>query len=159
MSSYRKIADGQELSILVHRQQSSFYCLSLTEVSAVTILEFLTTTAWTWVVWSWHLIFDIRRSVHLLCTFSRVLSRCSCLIWIGEIFFLLIVALTPLFWSSLLHFFVLHFRNLRTHQDAGCLVIHLVNHAVPKFRTLQFEDKQRVFLFVRSILHTVPQVV
>ena len=76
-----------------------------------------------------------------------------------QVIFLLVIALTSLCRGSLTNLLLLHFRNLTAHQDARRLVVHVVNHAVPELRTLQFEDQQRVFLFVRSVLHAVSQFV
>ena len=76
-----------------------------------------------------------------------------------QIVFLLVVALTSLCRGSLTNLLLLHFRNLTAHQNARRLVVHVVNHAVPELRTLQFEDQQWVFLLVRSILYTVAKFV
>ena len=54
---------------------------------------------------------------------------------------------------------LLHFRNTATHKNAHDTIVHVVDHRVKQFHTLEFEDEQRVFLFVRSILHTVLQFV
>ena len=59
--------------------------------------------------------------------------------------------------SSLLY--LLHHRNLGTHENADRAVVHGVDHVVEQLDGLQLEDEQRVFLLVRCILYRVLQLV
>ena len=131
----------------------------------MTILKLLATATWTRIVTSRHLaLHDRFATLSLSC--PCVLCGSSSLVGVSKLFFLnvafclYILRLFPsrlLCWSLL--WCLLHFRNTATHKNAHDAVIHIVDHGVKEFHTLEFEDEQRVFLFIRGILHTVFQFV
>ena len=116
------------------------------------VLEFLATTAWTWVVASGKLVLD-ERSARLLTT--GVVSSGGSLIGILKLL-LVEVALglgvlrLLLAWHLLRSFLwsLLHFWNAAAHEYADDTVVHVVDHVVEQLNTLEFEDEQRVFLLV-----------
>ena len=119
------------------------------------ILELLAGTAGTGVVASGQLLLH-NRGAGLLGT--GVLSCGTCLVGVGHLLLVqvllalgVLVALGALFGGSLLY--LLHFWDGTTHQDRHDAVVHVVDHGIPHLGTLQFEDEQRVFLFVAGVLH------
>ena len=116
------------------------------------VLEFLATTAWTWVVASGKLVLD-ERSARLLGT--GVVSSGGSLVGILKLL-LVEVALglgvlrLLLAWHLLRSFLwsLLHFWNAAAHENADDTIVHVVDHVVEQLNTLEFEDEQRVFLLV-----------
>ena len=116
------------------------------------VLEFLATTAWTWVVASGELVLN-ERSARLLGT--GVVSSGGSLVGILKLLLVEITlglgVLRLLLTRHLLRSFLrslLHLRNTTTHEYADDTVVHVVDHVVEQLHTLEFEDEQRVFLFV-----------
>ena len=58
----------------------NFFIRLLTDIATMTILKFLATTTWTWVVWTWHLVCTIWSVVYFLCAFAGVMLCCSNLV-------------------------------------------------------------------------------
>ena len=116
------------------------------------VLEFLATTAWTWVVASGKLVLN-ERSAWLLGTgvvssggsLVRILKLLLVEVALGLGVLRLLLA-WHLLWSLLRS--LLHLRNTTTHEYADDTVVHIVHHIVEQLHTLEFEDEQRVFLFV-----------
>ena len=99
----------------------------------MTVLEFLTGAAGTWIVTAGKLILD-NRCARLLGT--GVVLGCSLLVAVDELLLTnlllrlgILLALGVLLGSSLLH--LLHLRNLSAGKDRGDAVVHLVDHGVP----------------------------
>ena len=116
------------------------------------VLEFLATTAWTWVVASGELVLN-ERSAWLLGT-SVVCGSC-CLIGILKLLLVKValglgVLRLLLAWHLLRSFLwsLLHFWNAAAHENADDTVVHVVDHVVEQLNALEFEDEQRVFLLV-----------
>ena len=116
------------------------------------VLEFLATTAWTWVVASGELVLN-ERSAWLLTT--GVVSSGGSLIGILKLLLvevalglgvLRLLLTRHLLWSLLRS--LLHFWNAAAHEYADDTVVHVVDHVVEQLNTLEFEDEQRVFLLV-----------
>ena len=53
----------------------------------------------------------------------------------------------------------MHLRYSASHEDADDTVVHVVHHIVEQLHAFEFEDEQRVFLFVGSVLHAVLEFV
>ena len=126
------------------------------------ILELLTTSARTGVVGTRQVLGHIRHTPLGLLPLTRILTcrLALSLFVLVKVRLLLCVVLSVLLGLSLAHFlpFLVH-SHLSAHQDGGNTVVHIVYHLVPNFGTLKFEDNQRVFLLIGSVLHTVAEVI
>ena len=126
----------------------------------MTVLEFLAAAAGTRVVGTRHLVCTVRSVACLLNSFTGILPCGGSLTGIVKVYLFFIVTLRALLGSSLLHFLGrLHLRNLTAHEHTRRTVVHVVNHVVPQLHALQFEDEQRVFLLVGSILDGMTEVI
>ena len=115
----------------------------LSQSFTMTILEFLTTTTWAGIVWTRHLFANDRLTT-LLSSPSGILL-CSLLLGaldLVDVVFLLLITLCMLFGSSFLYLLALYLhRDLASHEEAGYTGVHVIDHRIPKFGTLEFEDQ------------------
>ena len=67
--------------------------------------------------------------------------------------------LTGLHGLALLLGRLLTYRDLSTHQDGGCLTVHVVYHCLEQVVRFKFVDQQRILVLVASVLYGVAQLI